>query len=63
VAELCEPNRRAVENDLESIASGLAMEFGQLAGNRLLVRSGAGLLDDYFVDSNTALRGGKFRRA
>lgn len=62
IAELRETDRRAVENDLESVESQLAKEFGQLAGNRLLVTGGAGLLGDYFVDSNITLRDGKFRR-
>ena len=33
LAELREANRRVVETDLESIASRLATEFGQLAEN------------------------------
>ncbi|MCU1699490.1 MAG: hypothetical protein JWR34_5553 [Mycobacterium sp.] len=45
-----------VEGDLQSTASRLAEEFGQLASRQPLVTAGDGFLNDTFVGSNIASR-------
>lgn len=51
VAEQHHASREVVADDLESMASRLAEEFGRMAGSRLLITGGAGFLGHYFVQA------------